>query len=83
MYLELAQLQPGSTLTHNQHILQIHRSFDVLPTQLFKAAQLEAQCQLVHIHDEQHIFYMACTRKSLSLGAPGKEGLEECPGLHP
>lgn len=79
-YLELAQLQPGSALTHKQHILQVHRGFDILPTQLFKAAQLEAQRQLVHVHDEQHVLYMACARESLSLRTPGKKGLEEHQG---
>lgn len=42
LYLELAQLELGCALTHNQHVLQIHRSLDVLPAQLLKATQLEA-----------------------------------------
>lgn len=33
-HLELAQLQPGSALTHDQHVLQVHRGLDVLTTQL-------------------------------------------------
>ena len=31
-YLELAQLQPGGALAHDQHVLQVHRGLDVLAT---------------------------------------------------
>ena len=90
-HLELAQLQPGSTLAHDQHVLQVHGGLDVLAAQLLQAAQLEAQCQFVHIHDEQHILHMACAPEPPNLREPERGGqgtgrrappMEEC-GLGP
>lgn len=37
-----------------------HRGLDVLATQLLQAAELEAQRQLSHVHDEQQALHVTC-----------------------
>lgn len=50
-YFELIQLQFAGIFTHTQNILQVHRRFDVLNTQLLEPGKLKTKCELVHVHD--------------------------------